>query len=685
MTKTQDIDPDLLDDSPFQHRRKYTHIDELAASMKENGVLQTLLVRPKPSGKRYELVAGHRRKRAAKKAGLKTVPCIVRTMSDAEVQQAILVENAQRENIPPLEELKTYQELRAGGMEVEEIATRIGRPAGHVYRRLQLANLGKEAKKALANGSLTLVVAEMIGRIKDKELQQRAVERLAGDEFRSPATATQAQSWIERAATLLLKGAPFDPDDAELVEKAGACSTCPKNTAVATMLFPEMEEARCTDFKCFERKLDAAWERRKKRELERGRQVVEDEEGVSKFMSNYGGVKRTFMDLDSTLWTDDGKSKKVRTAIGPQRLSKIPITVLRHPRSGSVYEIVRAKDVRSVCKLEPKKDDPHEFKSQSSTQDARAKRESLVHREKADLLALRIMQAVAAEGQLPEGLELWRMLAHGASEHGSSEAVRRSLKRRRVEIAKTKWETDDIRGTAEKWIEGEVQGIRPWLVKIDQETRKETVPDPMPAALVDLQAFTIEVMFEPLLSHWGNTPWALERASLLLGFDLKEIADTAKNEVRLREKAKVDKKKAAAKRKEERMKKMLADFPELGVVCPVCAADIGKRCKSVPGHAIDKKLKQSHAARFDLGGVPKPPPIEPSPASKGKTKEPRLGAKAKRAKNGKKKTTKKKNAADDPKALLALHEGGMSYADIAKETGLSKDQVARRVRGARKS
>ncbi|MCW6048485.1 ParB/RepB/Spo0J family partition protein, partial [Enterobacter hormaechei subsp. xiangfangensis] len=94
-------------------------------SIREKGLLQPLVVRPKGEG--YELVAGERRLRAAEMAGLKEIPVIIRDLTDQEAMEVALVENLQREDLTPLEEARGYQALLGLGLTQEEVAKRVGK------------------------------------------------------------------------------------------------------------------------------------------------------------------------------------------------------------------------------------------------------------------------------------------------------------------------------------------------------------------------------------------------------------------------------------------------------------------------------------------------------------------------------------------------------------------------------
>ncbi|WP_038055025.1 ParB/RepB/Spo0J family partition protein [Thermus amyloliquefaciens] len=141
--------------NPHQPRRRFSQegLEELAASIREKGLLQPLLVRPKGEG--YELVAGERRLRAAELAGLREVPVVIRDLTDQEAMEVALVENLQREDLTPLEEARGYQALLDLGLTQEEVARRVGKARSTVANALRLLHLPEEVLQALEEGRIS--------------------------------------------------------------------------------------------------------------------------------------------------------------------------------------------------------------------------------------------------------------------------------------------------------------------------------------------------------------------------------------------------------------------------------------------------------------------------------------------------------------------------------------------------
>ncbi len=168
-------------------------LEELAASIKEKGILQPLLVRFVPAEKvggasvseHYEIIAGARRYRAAKKAGLEEVPAIVRQLDDDQVLEAQVIENLQRENVAPVEEARGFQQLVDRGHKVEELAEKIGKSARYVYARLELVKLSEPILKALDDGKITPSHAQLIATLPKGEDQKKALDHCFVESYQS--------------------------------------------------------------------------------------------------------------------------------------------------------------------------------------------------------------------------------------------------------------------------------------------------------------------------------------------------------------------------------------------------------------------------------------------------------------------------------------------------------------------
>ena len=183
------VDVNLLFPSPFQPRKDFDEeaLNALVESVKEKGVLQPLLVRKKNG--RFEIIAGERRWRASKLAGLQTVPVIVKDMDDKEVLEVALVENLLRENLSAIEEAEGFQRLIDEFSHTQEaLAQIVGKSRSHVANTLRLLNLPDSVKDLVREGTLSagharalvgLDNAETLAKqIVAKDLNVRQVEEL---------------------------------------------------------------------------------------------------------------------------------------------------------------------------------------------------------------------------------------------------------------------------------------------------------------------------------------------------------------------------------------------------------------------------------------------------------------------------------------------------------------------------
>lgn len=186
----QTLPLDQLRPAPGQPRKVFdpAAIAELSASIAEKGVIQPLLVRPVDDG--FEIVAGERRYRAAKDAGLEAVPVIVRELDDQAALEIAIVENLQREDLNPVEEAKAFQQLLDFGANQEEVGRAVGKSRSAIANALRLLTLTPRALAALESGRITAGHARAIlsqpqedrdwalGMIVDRQLTVRQAEAL---------------------------------------------------------------------------------------------------------------------------------------------------------------------------------------------------------------------------------------------------------------------------------------------------------------------------------------------------------------------------------------------------------------------------------------------------------------------------------------------------------------------------
>ena len=151
-----EITPDRLQPNPFQPRRDYevAALDELAESIRQQGILQPLLVRP--AGDNYQIILGERRWRAGQQAGLETVPCIVEEVEDRQALEMALIENLHREDLNAVEMARAYQQLVDDfDFTHEELAQHIGKSRSAITNTLRLLQLPEAVLASLAQGNIS--------------------------------------------------------------------------------------------------------------------------------------------------------------------------------------------------------------------------------------------------------------------------------------------------------------------------------------------------------------------------------------------------------------------------------------------------------------------------------------------------------------------------------------------------
>ncbi len=173
-----EIPVDKIRPNRAQPRKNFDEaaLEELAESIRQHGVLQPLLVREDPEGG-YELVAGERRLRAAKAAGLRTVPALVRKYTLEAMTEIALIENVQRENLNVVEESRAYELLMSKfGLTQEQLSQRIGRSRSHIANILRLLRLPEHVQESLMHEVITMGQAKPLLALDSQELMQQAAD-----------------------------------------------------------------------------------------------------------------------------------------------------------------------------------------------------------------------------------------------------------------------------------------------------------------------------------------------------------------------------------------------------------------------------------------------------------------------------------------------------------------------------
>ena len=198
--QVQDIAIADIQMNRYQPRQEFDEaaLSDLTESVKRYGIIQPVLVRALPlkdGHQTYELIAGERRLRAARQAGLAKVPALVREYNDAETSEVALIENLQREDLNPIEEARAYESLMEKfSLKQEELAGRVGRSRSHIANFLRLLRLAPEIQDYLASGTLTMGQAKPLLALDSFERQREAAEYIEEHDL----SARQSEELVRR-------------------------------------------------------------------------------------------------------------------------------------------------------------------------------------------------------------------------------------------------------------------------------------------------------------------------------------------------------------------------------------------------------------------------------------------------------------------------------------------------------
>jgi ParB family chromosome partitioning protein len=258
----------VLNESKTNPRRTFEPIalKELAESIRTQGVLSPLLVRPLTDNG-FEIIAGARRYRAAQMAEQSTVPVRIVNLSDAASLEAQLVENLIRSEIHPMEEAQGFRallDLEEPKYSIEQIAAKVGKSPTFVASRLKLSDLVPAAVEAFYADEIGVGHALLLAKLPANQ-QEAALSACFKEVYNNGAKPARIllpvrnlQFWIDSNILLVLKDAPFNKRDAQLVPTAGSCADCPKRSGHNKLLFGDdlgRQGDRCTDPGCYAAKV----------------------------------------------------------------------------------------------------------------------------------------------------------------------------------------------------------------------------------------------------------------------------------------------------------------------------------------------------------------------------------------------------------------------------------------------
>jgi ParB family transcriptional regulator, chromosome partitioning protein len=238
-----------------------------AETIRSQGVLSPLLVRP-TSERGFEIVFGARRYRAAQMAEVATVPVRIKNLTDAEVLEAQLIENLQRRDVHPMEEANGFRallNLEEPKYSIEQIAAKTGKSPVYVAARLRLSELSQTVVDAFYREEIGVGHALLLAKLQPAQQEQALAACFKEDWSAGGQKAKRIllpvrslHFWIESNILLILKLAPFDKRDRQLVPAAGSCVDCPMRTGHNKLLFLDMgKQDACTSPTCYQAKVDA--------------------------------------------------------------------------------------------------------------------------------------------------------------------------------------------------------------------------------------------------------------------------------------------------------------------------------------------------------------------------------------------------------------------------------------------
>src|SRR5919112_1805974 len=214
----KEIDIDLIDPNNLQPRTRFdeAQLEELAQSIKANGIVQPVLVR-RIGGERYQLVAGERRWRAAQRAGLRQIPAVIREIPDDRMLELALIENIQRQELNAIEEAHAYKRLiETLGLTQETVAQRVGRDRSFVTNYLRLLRLPEDIQRLVEEEKLSMGHARALLGVDDADIQRRIARNIMEQSLSVRETERAIKRIIAGASPATATLPPAKRDDANI-------------------------------------------------------------------------------------------------------------------------------------------------------------------------------------------------------------------------------------------------------------------------------------------------------------------------------------------------------------------------------------------------------------------------------------------------------------------------------------
>lgn len=460
-------------DSPWQPPgRSSRKLEELAASIQKNGLLENLLVRTLPDNPdQYELISGHRRRAALESQWTQGAPELVlicqvyEGLSDEDARAMFYISNAQRSDLTPMEEAREFGQMRSElGWDADEIARRTGKSRSTVYKRLSLLRALPAVQKMLEDGVVALADAERFSMLSES-VQTKALEALETATRNNADHENNRRFYLLKRFTRPLGNAPWDVSDAALDKTAGACTACPKRLNAQLSLFGDGvgSDDFCLDDECWASKFDAQWKREQKRAAVGNWRAIEGKEAKDLFPHgsfHCGDPRYTALEADCY----EDTSSPVRTYKEIVGTKVIPWAVVR--TETDIYTVARTSELEDVL-LEmgviKKKTEPSEpsrkGKRKASSEAQGETREpdesagppvrmsvpSAPSDEKLEAALGKLHAELATKGQSVHALRLLASMLLGCLE-----LTRRPCERRGLEP--TEWTLDGIKAALTEWL-----------------------------------------------------------------------------------------------------------------------------------------------------------------------------------------------------------------------------------------
>ncbi len=362
-------------------------VADLAASIRELGVLEPLLVRAQ--GDNWQIIAGSRRAAAATLVGLTAVPCLVFDADGDKALEIQLHENLHRKDLDPFDECALYELMLERKADVDEIARRAARSRGYINRRLALARMPAVARKAVASGLLSFAVAEVLVTVTDNKERDVLAKTFID---RAPGNVREAIGFMRSHENRRdLDEAPFDVKDATLApakspcyDGNGTCAACPYNSVASGSLLAQLGQDPDKGGRCLNA---AGWASKVKAHAEAFRAKVEAEGGrmltaaEAKKAVRYGHLYPDdlgLMDLDSEVWTGSKHVKASKLVEGAT-----PPIIGHVLASGRTVRLVKKADAPSLAR-----------KANAASRTSPAERNERAKRDDQRTVNARLLQAV---------------------------------------------------------------------------------------------------------------------------------------------------------------------------------------------------------------------------------------------------------------------------------------------------